>query len=215
MQASYPNPRADTAISKEKAGHDTLFLVHIPGNAGGSIRKALGQYGGNHRAYHHQKASKLCQAFQSARKKQLFCVIRNPIDRALKSWSWCSRQSTWHPLVSSEQAQVYSALFASSDPSTFFERVNLASLATVCHHFTKQADYLDVTQHVEMISFDSLQAGLERLVATYGGRPVVLPTKKMHETDRPSADSLSKLAVSNILDFYNDDNALWQNVRLI
>ena len=93
MQASYPNPRSDPAISEEKAGHDTLFLVHIPGNAGGSIRKALGQYGGNHRAYHHQTASKLCQAFQSARTKQLFCVIRNPIERALKSWSWCSRQS--------------------------------------------------------------------------------------------------------------------------
>ena len=117
--------------------------------------------------------------------------------------------------MSSEEVQVYSALFASSDPSTFFERVNLAALATVCHHFTRQTDYLDVTQPVEMISFDSLQAGLDRLVKTYGGRPVVLPSKKMHKTDRPSADSLSKLAVSNILDFYNDDNALWQNVRLI
>ena len=215
MQASYANPRADPAISEEKAGHETLFLIHIPGNAGGSVRKALGQYGGNHRAYHHQKAKKLYQAFESARNKQLFCVIRNPIERALKSWSWCSRQSTWQPLVSTKEARVYSALFASSNPSNFFECVDLASLSAVCHHFTRQADYLDVTQHVEMISFDLLQAGLDRLVATYGGKPVVLPKKNLHKTSRPSADCLSKKAVSNILSYYDADSALYESVRFI
>lgn len=212
MCGSYANPRSDPPISTENAGHETLFLIHIPGNAGGSIRKALGQYGGNHRAYHHQRASKLYQAFANARTKQMFCVIRNPIDRALKSWSWCASQTTWNPLVSQAESNVYSALFASSDPSAFFETVDFDSLVQICHHFTPQSSYLDLDRPIEMISFDGLEAGLDRLVKTYGGERVVLPEKKLHQTSRPTSKSLSASAISRILDYYDDDQHLFENL---
>jgi hypothetical protein len=212
MQTSYSNPRSDPATTAEQPSHGTLFLVHIPGNAGGSIRKAFGQNGGNHRAYHHQTAKKLYQAFQSARTKQLFCVIRDPIERALKSWSWASRQTTWNPLVSNEEAKLYSALFSSSDPSKFFESVDFPALVSVCHHFTPQCKYLDLPGEIDLISFDALQEGLDGLVDHYGGEQIVLGDKKVHASNRPSSEFISNFAKERILDFYKNDLALYERM---
>jgi len=211
MPLSYANPRSDVAVTIESDGHDSLWFLHIPGNAGGSIRKAMGQHGGNHKSFHHHKASKMIQVFAAARDKQIFAVIRNPVDRALKAWSWASRQRTWSPLVSEGQSQVYSSLFAASDPSKFFEVIDFASLAKVCHHFTRQVNYLDVP-NVKLITLENLQDELDDLVSEYGGDRIMLPVEHVHQSDRPMADTLSAKAVDRVLDFYFDDSEMHQKL---
>jgi len=211
MPHNYSNPRSDFPVSVESPGHECLWLLHIPGNAGGSIRKVIGQFGGNHRSFHHHTASKMLQVFEYARSKQLFAIIRDPVDRALKAWAWCSKPKTWGPLVSDEEASVYSTLFGASDPSLFFESVDFNALTKICHHFTPQVDYLDAP-NIELISFEDLQEGLDRLVDQYGGSRVMLPTKPEHASGRPSSDSLSPLAKSRILDFYSRDSDLHREI---
>jgi len=211
MPHNYANARNDVAVAVESQGHDSLFLIHIPGNAGGSIRKAMKQYGGNHKSFHHHKASKLVQVFDSARTKQLFAVIRDPVDRALKAWSWAARQSTWNPLVSDAESQVYSALFKAGDASRFFEVVDFDSLTRVCHHFTPQVDYIDVA-NVRLITLEGLQGNLDRLVKEHGGDRIKLPDDRVHESGRPMADILSADAIDRILDFYLEDYAMHQTL---
>lgn len=207
MPVSYPNPRSDIPTSIESPGHESLWLLHIPGNAGGSVRKAIRQFGGNHGPYHHQTARKVLQVFESARRKHLFAIIRDPVDRALKAWAWCSREKTWGPLVSGVEASVYSSLFAASNPSTFFESVDLSALSRFCHHFTPQVDYLDAP-NVDLISFEALQDGLDYLVFQYGGSRIILPPEREHASGRPGSEVLSTLARSRILDFYAQDAEL-------
>lgn len=209
--SNYANARSDVAFSAESPGHDSLWFLHIPGNAGGSIRKAMGQHGGNHKSFHHHKASKMVQVFAAARDKQIFTVIRDPVDRALKAWSWAGRQRTWNPLVSNAESQVYSALFASVDPSKFFEAIDFKSLVEVCHHFTPQVDYVDAPE-VRLITLENLQDGLNSLTNEYGGARIVLPVERVHESGRPTADNLSSEAVSRILAFYSEDYVLHQSL---
>tara|TARA_R100001510_G_C7656966_1_gene217771 strand:+ start:890 stop:1567 length:678 start_codon:yes stop_codon:yes gene_type:complete len=212
--SNYANARSDVACSAELPGHDSLWFLHIPGNAGGSIRKAMGQHGGNHKSFHHHKASKMIQVFAAARDKQIFTVIRDPVDRALKAWSWAGRQRTWGPLLSDDEARVYSALFASGDPSRFFELIDFEALAKVCHHFTPQVDYVDAPS-VRLITLENLQDELDGLTSEYGGARIVLPVERVHESGRPAADTISSEAVSRILKFYFEDYFLHQSLLLV
>lgn len=212
MLSNYANPRSDLALSCESDGHDSLWFLHIPGNAGGSIRKAIGQHGGNHRSFHHHKASKMIQAFDSARNKQMFAVVRHPLERAIKAWAWCSRYTVWEPLVDNSFASLFSSLFSVSCPSKFFESVDFPSLVSVCHHFTPQWEYLDLPGEIDLISFDALQEGLDGLVAHYGGKDIVLGDKRVHSSNRPSSAVISNFAKVRILDFYKDDLALYERM---
>jgi len=209
--SDYANARLDVAFSVESPGHSALWFLHIPGNAGGSIRKAIGQHGGNNKSFHHHKASKMIQVFAAARDKQLFAVIRDPVDRALKAWAWAGRQRTWAPLVSDTESKVYPALFASSDPSKFFELVDFKPLVEVCHHFTPQVDYVDVP-NIRLITLEKLQDGLDSLTSEYGGTRIVLSVERVHKSDRPTANSISPEAKSRILEFYSEDYVLHQSL---